>query len=33
MQDPNGEWHMIPEKADIKINTMRVRHINCTEIK
>jgi len=33
MQDPNGEWHMIPEKADIKINTMRIRHINCTEIK
>ncbi len=33
MQDPNGDWHIIPEKADIKINTMRVRHIKCTEIK
>ena len=33
IQDPNGDWHVIPEKADIKINTMRVRHINCTEIK
>jgi nitroreductase len=33
IQCPNGDWHIIPEKADIKINTMRVRHIDCTEIK
>ena len=33
IQDPYGNWHAIPHKADIKINTMRVRHINCTEIK
>ena len=33
IQCPNGDWHVIPEKADIKINTMRVRHIKCTEIK
>ena len=33
IQCPNGDWHKIPEKADIKINTMRVRHIDIHEIK
>ena len=33
MQDPYGEWHVIPKKADIKINTMRVRHVKVREIK
>jgi len=33
MQDPNGDWHVIPEKADIKINTMRIRDIDVKEIK
>ena len=33
MQDPYGEWHEIPTKADIKINTMRVRHVKVREIK
>ncbi len=33
IQDPNGAWHVIPEKADIKINTMRVRHIDTYKIK
>ena len=33
MQDLYGEWHVVPEKADIKINTMRVRHVKVKEIK
>ena len=33
IKDPYGDWHVIPDKADIKINTMRVRHIKCIEIK
>jgi hypothetical protein len=33
MQDPYGEWHVVPKKADIKINTMRVRHVKVKEIK
>ena len=31
--DPNGEAHLIPEKAEIKINTIRDRKINIFEIK
>ena len=31
--DPNGEAHLIPEKAEIKINTIRPRNIKITEIK
>ena len=33
MQDPYGEWHDIPKKADIKINTIRKRNIKVKEIK
>ena len=33
IQCPNGDWHVIPEKADIKINTIRIRDIDCKEIK
>ena len=33
VQDPYGEWHVVPKKADIKINTMRVRHVKVKEIK
>ena len=33
VQDPYGEWHVVPTKADIKINTMRVRHVKVKEIK
>ncbi len=33
MQDPYGEWHEIPKKADIKINTIRKRNIKIEEIK
>ena len=33
IQCPNGDWHTIPEKADIKINTMRVRNIDTYKIK
>ena len=31
--DTNGEAHLIPEKAEIKINTIRPRNIKITEIK
>ena len=33
IQDPYGNWHVIPEKADIKINTMRIRDIEVKKIK
>ena len=33
IQDPNGRWHEIPDRADIKINTMRARNIKAIEIK
>ena len=33
IQCPNGDWHDIPEKADIKINTIRKRNIEVKEIK
>ena len=33
VQCPNGDWHDIPEKADIKINTIRKRNIEIKEIK
>lgn len=33
IQCPNGDWHDIPEKADIKINTIRKRNIKVNEIK
>ena len=33
MQCPNGDWHEIPFKADIKINTIRKKTIKVTEIK
>lgn len=33
IQDPHGECHEIPEKAEIKINTYRNRQINVFEIK
>ena len=32
-QDPYGVWHDIPNRADIKINTMRKRDIKAIEIK
>ena len=32
-QDPYGVWHDIPNRADIKINTMRKRNIEAIEIK
>jgi nitroreductase len=32
-QDPYGVWHKIPDRADIKINTMRKRDIKAIEIK
>jgi hypothetical protein len=32
-QDPYGKWHDIPDRADIKINTMRKRNIETFEIK
>ena len=31
--DPNGKPHQIPDKAEIKINSMRNRNIKITEIK
>ena len=31
--DPNGKPHLIPDKAEIKINSMRNRNIKITEIK
>jgi len=33
LQDPYGEWHIIPEKAEFKINSFRNRNIKITEIK
>jgi len=33
VQDPYGEWHDIPKKADIKINTIRKRNVIVREIK
>jgi len=33
MQDPYGNWHDIPEKAEFKINSFRNRNIKVTEIK
>ena len=33
VKDPYGNDHAIPDVANIKINTMRKRLINCTEIK
>ena len=32
-QDPYGVWHEIPDRANIKINTMRKRDIKAIEIK
>ena len=32
-QDPYGVWHEIPDRADIKINTMRKKDIKTIEIK
>ena len=33
LQDPYGNWHEIPEKAEFKINSYRKRNIKVTEIK
>ena len=33
LQDPYGNWHEIPEKAEFKINSFRNRNIKVTEIK
>ena len=33
LQDPYGNWHTIPEKAEFKINSFRNRNIKVTEIK
>ena len=33
IKDPYGKGHVIPEKAEIKINTIRDRKINIIEIK
>src|SRR5210317_2244185 len=33
LQDPYGNWHDIPEKAEFKINSFRNRNIKVTEIK
>lgn len=33
LQDPYGNWHEIPEKAEFKINSFRKRNIKVTEIK
>ena len=33
IQGPYGVWHDIPDRADIKINTMRKRVIETIEIK
>tara|TARA_B100001250_G_scaffold13576_1_gene11862 strand:+ start:515 stop:1384 length:870 start_codon:yes stop_codon:yes gene_type:complete len=33
IEDPYGNKHTIPEKCEIKINTMRKRNIECIEIK
>tara|TARA_B100000029_G_C17552224_1_gene950513 strand:+ start:111 stop:965 length:855 start_codon:yes stop_codon:yes gene_type:complete len=33
IKDPYGNWHEIPDRADIKINTMRARNIKAIEIK
>ena len=33
VQDPYGEWHLIPEKPEFKINSFRDREIKITEIK
>ena len=33
IKDPYGNLHEIPDRADIKINTMRARNINAIEIK
>ena len=33
IKDPYGNEHLIPEKAEIKINTIRKRNIKIIEIK
>jgi hypothetical protein len=33
VQDPQGAWHLIPEKPEFKINSFRNREIKITEIK
>jgi len=33
LEDPYGNWHEIPEKAEFKINSFRNRNIKVTEIK
>ena len=33
LQDPYGNWHEIPEKAEFKINSIRDRGIEIKEIK